>query len=491
MQRFIATTLNLQAALALLWGRYVYGIPGKRDEGIDSSGVRNVLIVRLDEIGDFVMFTSALRGLRELFPGAHITLVVNLLVLNLIEPCPYADVKLGFDIGVRRALRPLVLAGRAMRFARSLARRTPFDLTILPRWGTDAYFATFLAFFSGARWRVGFSENSEPSKRIVNRGFDRLLTHTINDVAVRHQADYNWELVQYVAQLLHEPPSASPLPGGEIGRDKELDSAPEWGPLGTAVRSPSDVAQAATSPAQGLTAPADLELWLTDSDRAFCSQTLSDFDVSAADRLVAVCPSAGHSVLKQWPLDRFAEAVSRIAALPGARIMLVGSPTDQAASQVIAGAAPTPRPQPVSPPENRGPDEGLNPRAGTPAPHPEEHAARPQGVIDMTGRTTLRQMAALLEASTVFLGNDVGPMHIATAVGTPVVAIFGASCRHLYGPRGRGHRMLFRELPCSPCATGHKQDRCSRCIYDRPACLDAVTVDEVVGAVVDALSHAG
>jgi ADP-heptose:LPS heptosyltransferase len=66
----------------------------------------------------------------------------------------------------------------------------------------------------------------------------------------------------------------------------------------------------------------------------------------------------------------------------------------------------------------------------------------------MAGRTTIRQFATIAKKATLFIGNDSGAMHIASAVGTPVVALFGPSSPQEWAPRGGPAEILYKEADC-------------------------------------------
>jgi heptosyltransferase-1 len=85
----------------------------------------------------------------------------------------------------------------------------------------------------------------------------------------------------------------------------------------------------------------------------------------------------------------------------------------------------------------------------------------------------LRELAYLLGRSTMFVGGDTGPLHIAAAAGTPVVAIFGPKDPDMYGPAGNGHQVVRKEIECSPCVLRTCPD---------PRCMKLITVDEVYDA---------
>jgi lipopolysaccharide heptosyltransferase II len=165
--------------------------------------------------------------------------------------------------------------------------------------------------------------------------------------------------------------------------------------------------------------------------------------------LIGIHASGGRPS-KQWHLDRFAEAARVLAQQTLGTIVLTGGPGDRPlvdqVSQQIPDAA----------------------------------------VIDACGAMDLPELAALLESLDVFITGDTGPMHLAAAVGTPVVALFGPSDPRRYGPLGSGHHVLRVDLPCSPC----NQVRLPpvRCRGHVPECLDRIDVARVVASARDALA---
>lgn len=74
----------------------------------------------------------------------------------------------------------------------------------------------------------------------------------------------------------------------------------------------------------------------------------------------------------------------------------------------------------------------------------------PEGVINLAGRTTIREAAALIDKCSIFLTNDSGPMHISAALGTPLVALFGSTSDVKTGPYGSG-KVIHKHVECSPC----------------------------------------
>jgi len=93
------------------------------------------------------------------------------------------------------------------------------------------------------------------------------------------------------------------------------------------------------------------------------------------------------------------------------------------------------------------------------------------GGIDVTGQTTLRQLVALLERAELVIANDSGPMHIATALGRPLVTMFGPTNPIRTGPYGRLDSVVRVDIPCSPCYS----KKCSHI-----SCLNWLSVDAVL-----------
>jgi heptosyltransferase-1 len=97
--------------------------------------------------------------------------------------------------------------------------------------------------------------------------------------------------------------------------------------------------------------------------------------------------------------------------------------------------------------------------------------------VDLTGAVPLGFLPALLSRASVLITNDSGPMHIAAAVGTPVVALFGPTSPIRTGPYGSGHAVLNHKVSCSPCFSRY----CENTAY--LACLTNITPDQVMSAV--------
>ncbi|TKB75242.1 MAG: glycosyltransferase family 9 protein, partial [Nitrospira sp.] len=95
--------------------------------------------------------------------------------------------------------------------------------------------------------------------------------------------------------------------------------------------------------------------------------------------------------------------------------------------------------------------------------------------VNLTGRTSLMGLAALMKHCTLFLGNDAGPMHMAAAVGAPVVSLFGPSDPRVWGPRGHQVEVLYKGLDCRRCFH-------PTCTRGAKSCMNLISVDEVLDA---------
>jgi len=96
--------------------------------------------------------------------------------------------------------------------------------------------------------------------------------------------------------------------------------------------------------------------------------------------------------------------------------------------------------------------------------------------VNLAGRTSLKELAYLFSKSKVLVSTDTGPMHIAAAMGCPVVALFGPTAPWRTGPYGQGHRVIRAEVDCSPCF----KKKC-----DHMRCMKEITVEEVFEATKD------
>lgn len=169
--------------------------------------------------------------------------------------------------------------------------------------------------------------------------------------------------------------------------------------------------------------------------------------------LVGLAPGAAYGGAKRWSPDRVSQVVADLVRYHGATCVVVGSAADgETAARVVNGAAAI---------------------AGEPA---RAH------VIDLAGRTTLARLAGVLSACRAFVSNDSGAMHLAAALGTPLVALFGPTNEKATGPVARpGSKAAVLVGPawCRPCGL-------RECPLDH-RCMRNIAADRVLQAVSEQL----
>ncbi len=103
----------------------------------------------------------------------------------------------------------------------------------------------------------------------------------------------------------------------------------------------------------------------------------------------------------------------------------------------------------------------------------------PESKFDLTNKTDLRQTCAIIQSAKAFVSADSGPMHLATALQTPVVALFGPTTRHWgFFPSGENDIVLEKDLACRPCSLHGNKD----CPH-RQKCLRQITIQDVIDAI--------
>jgi ADP-heptose:LPS heptosyltransferase len=162
--------------------------------------------------------------------------------------------------------------------------------------------------------------------------------------------------------------------------------------------------------------------------------------------------ASGGRESKQWHLDRFAAVARRLAQERRTTIVLTGSPADRPMVDAVRNAI------------------GDVP------------------TIDAAGGLDLPALAALVARLDVLVTGDTGPMHLASVMGTPVVALFGPSHVERYGPLATHQRILRVDIHCSPC--GRVRLPPERCRGHVPDCMDGIQVDAVVRAATELLDLA-
>jgi len=316
-------------------------------------------------LGDAVMTIPAMMAVRETYPEAHIAVVANPLVAQLLENHPGCD-----EIIIYNKAGEHAGALGLLRFAAALRRRK-FDCAILFQYAIEA---GIMAFLAGIPRRIGFTTD----------GRRLLLTHPVpfgEAEKTIHQTDAFLRIVNHF---------------GIKAKEKRQ------------------------------------QLALLDSERAWVKEQLAEGPV------VTINPGAAYGSAKRWYPERFAAVGDFLAGEYGMQVVLIGGPAEVEIGKDIAAAIQAP-------------------------------------VHNFVGKTTVRQMLALIDAASLMVTNDSGPMHVAAGFNVPIVAIFGSTNHTTTSPFCESYRIVRHPVECSPCML-------RECPIDH-RCMDRVTVDDVIEAV--------
>ncbi len=331
----------------------------------------SLLVRATNWLGDAVMTTPALAGVREGLPDARIVLLAKPLVAELFRHHPDVDEVIVYERpGRHEGVSGHLLLGRELR-------RRRFDGALLLQ---NAFDAALLAFLGRIPERAGYPTDG---RRI-------LLTLPVPltpGILERHEVEY------YLCLL------------DGLGIPRPV--------------------------------PASLKLAVTEEEKEAMATRLASFGIERGAPIVAINPGAAYGSAKRWYPDRFASVAEALSGEWGMKVVVLGT----AAEAPLAG---------------------------------EIEAAARRGVVNLAGKTTVREMIALLSLSSFLVTNDSGPMHIGAALGVPLVAIFGPTDWRRTSPWTSQAKVVRVEIDCSPC----RRRTCDR----GHECMLGVTSEMVVDA---------
>lgn len=199
----------------------------------------------------------------------------------------------------------------------------------------------------------------------------------------------------------------------------------------------------------------NLELHIPQGSKARIKALFSSLGIGGADLIVGIAPGAGESwgkdaSIKHWPAVKFAQLSDKIIEALKAKVLILGSSAEKPIADVI-----------------------VNIMKNKP--------------IDLTGRTTLEELAAAIDNLDILIANDGGPLHMAAALGKKTVSFFGPVSPKVYGPYpadAKRHAVLNKGLECSPCYSEFRLTGCS----NNRECLKSISVREAMSAVSGLLS---
>ena len=326
--------------------------------------IHNVLVIKLRYIGDVLLTTPFLRVLRQGFPDARVTMLVNPGTEDVLRHNPDVNEVLCLP---RTGMIPQI------RFCRELRARR-FDCVVD---FTDGDRSAFISRVTGAGLRVGFNHEGRLRGRLYSHCVDAFY-------GAMHMIEYHAMAFSALGLPIRGEEPSLPLSGEDSEQARRILE----------------------------TLPLDGKRW------------------------VMIHPAARYW-FKAWPAGRFA-ALADVLYEQGFQSVLVGSRDEQSVETEILQAAKYP-------------------------------------LASLVGKTSLFELAALMTQCRLFIGNDAGPMHMAAAVGCPVVALFGPSDPAVWGPRGKYTKTIYKGLDCRECF----HPGCSR---GEQSCMNLITVQEVLEA---------
>ncbi len=176
------------------------------------------------------------------------------------------------------------------------------------------------------------------------------------------------------------------------------------------------------------------KILVSPEEREKARQVLEQTECLGKNR-IGMAIGAAYGPAKQWPLERYRDLAKECVEKLDAMVLLFGGKAEIDAAEEIK--------QEVG-----------------------------ECVLNLAGKTTLRQLLPLIQQCQAVVSNDSGVMHVSVAVKTPVVAIFGSTDPSKTGPLGANHQVLYNNLPCSPCFE-------RTCRYQHYDCLNKIETQEI------------
>ena len=345
--------------------------------------VKKILCVRLDNLGDVLMSTPAMRALATRFPQAQLSVMVSSSGAAMAPFLPDVDEFIVYDAPWVKQPQPGDVAT---------------DLDMLTRLRAGAFDAAVIF--------TVYSQSALPAALFCRlAGIPRILAHARENP---YELLSNWT------------PDSLPADGGRHEVQRQLDLVAQVGARLTDPR---------------------LIFSLRERDRQNMRDKLAAHGVDPDDTLIVVHPGAT-AASRRYPAEYFALAVRRLAAQVDGRILLTGTASEHLLASTIG-------------------------KASLVAP------------VNLAGALTLGEFAALIASSAVLISNNSSPVHIAAAMGTPVVDLY-ALTNPQHTPWRVAHRLLYHDVPCRYCYR-------SICPQGHQACLRGVEPDAVVAAALDLL----
>jgi heptosyltransferase-2 len=347
------------------------------EEELSDANIKNILVIRLDRIGDMVMTTPIFRALKEKWPDVQVTVLTNPVNKNIVIKNPFIDCILVYD----RENRHKSLKNR-LSFFKDI-RKSVFDLVIDPYLDYELN-TSFITRIVGSKYRLGFE--------FAGREFFYNIRYASNTFPVstdkKHMVDYNLDLISCIG----------------VKANKKQP-----------------------------------EIFLSAGEKENASGILEKVGVNPENRIIGIHPG-GYYESQRWPVERFAAVSDYLIASYGIKVILFGGRDERSLLSRF-----------------------------------KDCAVKKPIILE---ELNLREFISVVSHCNLFLCNNSGPLHIATALNIPTVSTMGPTVPFHWWPRGDNHIVLRKDLDCSPCKKG---------ICETHECMELITTDEFLAAVISQL----
>jgi heptosyltransferase-2 len=250
----------------------------EKNEKINVTNCHQILVVKMDNIGDFVLATPFLRGLRACAKNAFIDLVVSPGSYGLAKLCPYVDAVAHAQLHLKDNRVDRIDIATNSQSSNALMQRyneKKYDLALVPRWDWDYSGAAFVAKNSGASSIVGFSV---PALYAHIPDYSKLYTHVIRRPFAAHDIEHNDALLQYI---------------GGISDTNAVD------------------------------------VWVEESDQQFAEKALLALRLDRQKPIICVCPGAS-GFNRLLPANKLASILCRVKQIiPNVQFIVLGGPREK------------------------------------------------------------------------------------------------------------------------------------------------------------------
>ena len=409
--------------------------------------IKRILIIQTAFLGDVILCTPLIKATRKLFPQSFISFLLIPETKNVLENNPYLNEIIVFDKrGKERGLKNF------FKMVAKIKKRN-FDLAIIPHRHLRSALLSYLAKIPQ---RIGFNKST---------GFF-LLTQKVKYQKNLHEIDRNLHLLKpFIPDILiqrEEISSLTPhpipptdfvslnsmnftsfnLPQGERGLSKlppplSAEGGSASGRMGGGKGEGDYVILL-----NFLATDKIPELFPSPQDFSYAQELLLNSGIKGNDKMVGIAPGSIWAT-KRWLPERFAEVSDLLIKEADARVIFLGSKEDEKLCLEIA------------------------------------NLMQEKPVI-LAGKTNILQSAAIISKCKVILSNDSAPVHIASAMKKPVVAIFGSTIPEFgFAPYGQGHIIIEKKIECRPCGI-HGKNKCPKKHFK---CMTEITTLEVFEAL--------